>query len=355
MDYDLKYGSADRREKRARRLRLVLVFFLVAAITAFIIWKLVPPQEKQQKKTPAAPAAAAVEKEQQTVRPAAPSGETKDISPAAPSQAAPVQAEAAADPSTTEGQGGLTTEKTSDEPQTKEPDIQEAFEKGKVSPGDLPAELDKPQVPAEKNNAQKELADLDLLLSQKRYADVSRQVEQLLSRLTQGSEDHRKALQLLTTANWERFLAGDSRDGFTIRHTVSPGEYLGRLVRKNKTTLQAVMLANKLKSPRIRIGQKLFFLNGDWKISVSKNTRQLLLFRNGRIFMGFDVGIGRQGRTPTADFVISDRLKNPDYRTRDGRIFKHGEKGTGRLLPQTGRVRFPRTPPCRIWYPRHSG
>ena len=41
----------------------------------------------------------------------------------------------------------------------------------------------------------------------------------------------------------------------------------------------------------------------------------------------FDVGIGRLGKTPSAEFVISSRLRNPDWYAPDGGVYKFGEPG----------------------------
>ena len=42
------------------------------------------------------------------------------------------------------------------------------------------------------------------------------------------------------------------------------------------------------------------------------------------MFGVYDVGIGRQNRTPSADFVISIRLRHPDYIAPDGSVHAYG-------------------------------
>ena len=205
------------------------------------------------------------------------------------------------------------------------------FVKGAVTPGDLPSELDKPVVPVESKLTQsvsQRLPELEKLMQEKKFAAASVLGASLLKSLTEGSEPYRKVLFQLTEANWQRFLSGDTSDGFAVTHTVRSGDRVGSLVRKHRTTIPAVMLANRLQSSnKIQIGQRLVLLPGKWQIKVSKSQRLLLLLRNDAVFAGFDVGIGRFGKTPAADFVIAERLKHPVYRTLDGRIYKHGEQG----------------------------
>ncbi|MBQ9501023.1 MAG: L,D-transpeptidase family protein, partial [Lentisphaeria bacterium] len=204
------------------------------------------------------------------------------------------------------------------------------YEKGRPGPQDPAPVNDKPLIPAEKSDAgdvDRRLKELTSALEKKDFAAVSSSAPEILSSLTPGSGPFRTVLRILTEANWARVISRDVSGGFAVMHTVRAGEFLGRIVRKNKTNVSLVMLVNKLKKSDIMVGQKLVLLPGPWKITVSKKRRQLELWRNGVIFMGFDVGIGRFGSTPSALFVVSDRLKHPVYRTRDGRVFQHGESG----------------------------
>ena len=79
----------------------------------------------------------------------------------------------------------------------------------------------------------------------------------------------------------------------------------------------------------IRIGQKLRVIPGPWRITVNKGRRELTLERltgeNWSEFAKFPVGLGRMNSTPEAQFVISTRLRHPDWYTPDGRIYRYGD------------------------------
>lgn len=317
MDFDDLYQNGRKRDlSNGKKLRFCCIFLVVALVTGLIVWKIIPrsPEKPVQTDTRSQPAASAEEKaasEKNTGIPES-SGKKPEEKKDLPSGKKSPRAIAVKEPVlTSAGQG-------------------EALQKGIPGKGDISPASDKPLI-AEENNKSAELSnrisELEQLFEQKNFTEVSRRGSVLLKTLTMGSLQYRKVLFLLTSANWQRFLKRDTADDFAFRHTVQSGEQLGIIARKNKTTVAALMKANNIKRANlIQIGQKLTVLKGNWLIFVSKSCRLLILKRNNDVFAGFDIGIGRANKTPSEDFVISERLKKPVYRTSDGRIFKHGEK-----------------------------
>jgi len=365
-------GGRTRGASGTKKLRLVGIFIVVAAITGFVIWKTMPsgssalPSPADVKPPPpdvpasggdrpaaaADPGGSSPASTGSAVRSPAGEGDASEgkVSGTAPDPAV-VTAGPATDPAGSDSDSGVSAGSAAPAPSVsganaspaeKAADVKKlagrsagsagtaAYEKGRVGPDDPAPENDKPLIPAEKSGdeaAGRQLKELSAAFARKNHAFVSSSAPKVLASLTPGSESYRAALRLLTDANWARIVSRDTSGGFAVRHTVGAGEYLGRIARRNRTTVSLVMLANKLKNSNIVVGQRLVRLPGPWKITVSKARRQLELWRNEAIFMGFDVGVGRFGSTPSALFVICDRLKHPDYRTPDGRVFQHGEPG----------------------------
>lgn len=135
--------------------------------------------------------------------------------------------------------------------------------------------------------------------------------------------------KFLTEKNWQS-IASKSAE-WCLSHTVVRGDTLERIARKYHTTVNALKEFNKLKSNTVYLGSKLSVVPGPWRIEVSKSSRRLRLFNTAqaepRTFGVYDVGIGREGRTPTADFVISIRLRNPDYIAPDGGVYAYNTSG----------------------------
>ena len=323
VDFDDLYQSSRKRElSQSKRLRFCCIFLIVAALTGIILWKIVPRSVQDQKSSDSQPAQTeqkptvsekdpdAKEKIKQNT---APADKPRSGSKSAPEfSLAPEQSPDKKSSGKLAGQGSSTL-------------------KGVAGNSDLPEHRDRPAIPSEPRltaDLSRRIAEFETQFNKKNFAAVTGEGEVLLAALTLGSEPYRKVLKFLSEANWQRFLNKDTAEGFSVVYTVAPGDSLGLIARKNQTTVAAVAKANKLKQTGlIRIGQKLALLPGKWRITVSKSKRLLLLRRNDKIFAGFDVGIGRFGKTPSADFVIAERLKHPVYRTGDGRVFKYGENG----------------------------
>ena len=116
---------------------------------------------------------------------------------------------------------------------------------------------------------------------------------------------------------------GDS----TLIHPVRPGESYSVLAAKYHTTIDAIKHYNRVpeKDNILRIGKKLLIHPGPWKIMIHKNARVLELYNRDTLYAVFDVGIGRLGKTPTAKFVISSKLRNPDWYMPGGGVVKYGD------------------------------
>jgi LysM repeat protein len=118
---------------------------------------------------------------------------------------------------------------------------------------------------------------------------------------------------------------GDDAETVQVR----AGDNLSRIAVRKHTTVEALRHFNRLKSDNILIGKKLKLLPGPWQITVDKTLRELRLERsvNGewQNYATFQVGLGRMDSTPEADFVISTRLRHPDWYAPDGRVLRYGD------------------------------
>ncbi len=291
-DFKYRYGvdRAQRSASGTRRVRLLVLFILVLAATGGIIYCLVPhetlfPGNKPAPAadvTPAVPAAT----EAASGTPGSPEGGNATAPVAGTNSGTEVSAVEDA-PS---AGGGEKPEQVADAPakdsgeNTVSPaDATEFPQKGKPWAGDPPEELPsapKPETPA--------------------------------------AEDPRLA----------PLYSGSTGELGTLV-VVRPGESLSRLAARHRTTVEALRYFNKLKNDNIRIGQKLRLIPGPWRITIDKSRRELLLERSAdgswQAFANFPVGLGRMNSTPAADFVISTRLRHPDWYTTDGRIIPYGD------------------------------
>ncbi len=102
--------------------------------------------------------------------------------------------------------------------------------------------------------------------------------------------------------------------------TVVSGDSLSVIAQRNKTSVDALMHLNQLKSHVIHPGQKLKVLSGKVRIEVDKSDFRLDVYLGNRWLMGFPIGHGRiEKPTPAGDYTIGVCQKQPMWQPRDGR------------------------------------
>lgn len=197
--------------------------------------------------------------------------------------------------------------------------------KGVPHPSDPPH--DEPAVPvntASEVEVEAALAAIDAELAAANYAAARDAAGSLAAKLTPRSEPWRQAARRLSRANLTLYFTAPPE-----LYTVKSGDTMYRIAYEYRTTIEAIMRQNQLKtdSNLIRVGQKFKLYKGDWRLVVSKSGHLLSVYDGDRLFCVYDVGIGRQGKTPAGQFVIGDKQVNPAYYAPDGRIIPYGEAG----------------------------
>ncbi len=327
-EFDLENKKPD---KTGIYLRLVAIFLVVAALTAAIVWFLIPKSEDENTGTK-------------------PQEPTELVEPQDPAENETATTDGTANGTHTTPPGTTqlpetTPTTTIEPPQTEpvEPVVPEPIpadttptlepEKGKPWIGD--PIIDRPDVPvtniptdvrpsldAEFNRAEQALSD-------KKYREAADAAGTILAAqsVIPFSTEWRQAATLLTEANLNAFDERAAIEGTTVLHVAKPGDSYSRIAAKYNTTIEAIKHYNRIaeKDNNLRISQKLLIYPGPWKITVHKNARVLELYHRDKRFAVFDIGIGRLGKTPTAEFVISTKLRNPDWYSPDGKLVRYGD------------------------------
>jgi LysM repeat protein len=111
-----------------------------------------------------------------------------------------------------------------------------------------------------------------------------------------------------------------------IRYTIQRGDTLGEIAKKHKTNVELIMKGNNLPNDRIRIGDNLLILSGNFYVEVSKTKNVLLVFMNDEFFKRYDVGTGEYASTPVGEFKINDRIEHPTWFPPSGPSIPYGHK-----------------------------
>ncbi|MBF0570802.1 MAG: L,D-transpeptidase family protein [Candidatus Omnitrophica bacterium] len=97
----------------------------------------------------------------------------------------------------------------------------------------------------------------------------------------------------------------------TISYEIVPGDSLGKLARKYKTTPQLIKRANGLKSDVIRTGEKLRIWSAPFNVLVNKSQNVLFLKSGQEVLKIYHVSTGKDNITPVGSFKIASKIENP--------------------------------------------
>lgn len=109
-------------------------------------------------------------------------------------------------------------------------------------------------------------------------------------------------------------------------YTVKAGDRLITIARAHKVTWSFIKRMNNLKTDSIRVGQKLRIPRGTVELAVFKTDFLLVATLDGVYLKAWDVGTGREDRTPESTFKIAERIEKPTWYAPDGKVFPFGTK-----------------------------
>ncbi len=116
-----------------------------------------------------------------------------------------------------------------------------------------------------------------------------------------------------------------------VIYSVASGDSLERIARKNNNTLQFLKVANNISNVNsIRIGQKISFLKTEkWQITISRKNSKLQLdrFINGKAVPTALFPCRIKAGEPDGELMVSRRFSEPYFVDRHGRKFAPGNEG----------------------------
>lgn len=122
-----------------------------------------------------------------------------------------------------------------------------------------------------------------------------------------------------------KMLAAPKKIPGCVYYRVEPRDVLIKVARKFKTSTGIIRWVNKRSSDMLRIGEELAILPGPIWLDVNKKAFMLSVFlENGLYLRGYDVGLGKDDKTPLGTFTIQTQLKNPDW-YHEGRRIPFGD------------------------------
>lgn len=159
--------------------------------------------------------------------------------------------------------------------------------------------------------------------AQEKYADVRKYCYYILDSRKVPDENPlwEKTVELLGRANtkilFSDFYFPEKKRSYQVR----PNDGLRKIAMRHNTSTEAVQRSNnmKLTNLNVQLGKTFNIYTGDWEIIISKSRKKLYLFDGKKLFKVYDIGIGKQNRTPTGVFKTGVKKKNPDWYSPKGK------------------------------------
>ena len=107
---------------------------------------------------------------------------------------------------------------------------------------------------------------------------------------------------------------------FYADYTVQPGDTLGQVARRYRTTVELLQQANRLTGDRILAGRTLKVPTVTFSVVVDKSQNLLTLKANEEVIKTYVVSTGTEDQTPVGTFTIVNRLIDPPWYTPQGVI-----------------------------------
>lgn len=191
-----------------------------------------------------------------------------------------------------------------------------------------PSKVKQPLIPPKVlAEARQEVAKAEQYLKNKEYVLAKECSQKVMnSGLKEGDELWEKAAALIGDANIGIYMNDIPAPNKKL-YTIQEGDTLIDIAKRFKTTVESIQKSNKLDpaNPTIFPGKTLYIYTGKWSIKVSKSKFRLYLYDGDSIFKIYNVGIGRQGRTPSGVFKITVKQKEPVWYN-EGRAIPFGSK-----------------------------
>ncbi len=107
-------------------------------------------------------------------------------------------------------------------------------------------------------------------------------------------------------------------DPLCFTYRVDVGDTLLRLAYKSKIPYQFLCKINQISDPRrLREGQRIKLVKGPIQLKVIKHELMMYVFLQDTLFAKYQVGLGKNNKTPVGKWIVEDRVLRPQYEDPD--------------------------------------
>jgi lipoprotein-anchoring transpeptidase ErfK/SrfK len=113
---------------------------------------------------------------------------------------------------------------------------------------------------------------------------------------------------------------GSPEKQFNEPYIVQPGETLDEIARAHDISWQYLATLNRTSPETLQAGQELKVLKGPFSAVVDLGEYSMTIHAHGWYVNRYQIGIGKDNRTPTGEFTVQDKLENPVWYNPDGGV-----------------------------------
>lgn len=103
-------------------------------------------------------------------------------------------------------------------------------------------------------------------------------------------------------------------DPLTGVHVVEPGDTLNAIAVRHRISEDVIARINGITHPDLlQVGQRIKYIRGPFHAIVHKSKFRMDVMLGDTLVRSIRVGLGADDSTPTGDWLVRDKLKNPDW------------------------------------------
>ena len=107
---------------------------------------------------------------------------------------------------------------------------------------------------------------------------------------------------------------------FAEPHFVEYGETLQTIAKQYDVPWMYLAMLNRVSPEKLQAGQQLKVVRGPFAAVVDLDKFALTVHAHGWYVHRYEIGTGRDQRTPTGEFTVKDKLENPTWYNPDGEV-----------------------------------
>lgn len=160
-----------------------------------------------------------------------------------------------------------------------------------------------------------QLRDAESLMADSNILEAHAKLSQLYWKFPEFRPRLLPSLEQTSTA-----IFTSSEQLFGEPHFVEYGETLESIGKQYEVPWQYLALLNRVTPEKLQAGQKLKVVRGPFGAVVDLKSYTLTVHAHGWYVRHYQVGIGKDGKTPVGVFTVKEKLENPEWYDPDGGV-----------------------------------